>query len=113
MDVLHPLAERQQPALPQLLVVPRQVAGRSPVARGADDSYVLADLGSTNGTRLNGVRIREPVMLSEGDKIFLGSTIVKFGWADELDARYHARLETLAATDALTGLLSSRKFDGA
>jgi diguanylate cyclase (GGDEF)-like protein len=83
------------------------------VARGPDDGYVLADLGSTNGTRLNGARIREPVHLSEGDKIFLGATIVKFGFADELDARYHARLETLAATDALTGLLSNRKFDSA
>src|SRR5262249_40472957 len=83
------------------------------VERLADGSYFLADLGSTNGTRLNGARIREPVQLAEGDKIFLGATIVKFGWADELDARYHARLETLAATDALTGLLSNRKFDAA
>ncbi len=83
------------------------------VERGADGAYTLADLGSTNGTRLNGVRIREPVPLSEGDKIFLGSTVVKFGWADELDAAYHARLENMAATDALTGLLSSRKFDAA
>src|SRR5215470_2518683 len=83
------------------------------VERLADGSYFVADLGSTNGTRLNGARIREPVQLAEGDKIFLGATIVKFGWADELDARYHARLETLAATDALTGLLSNRKFDAA
>jgi diguanylate cyclase (GGDEF)-like protein len=75
--------------------------------------YRLADLGSTNGTRLNGVRIREPTVLAEGDKIFLGATVVKFGYADELDARFHARLETLAATDALTGLLSNRKFDSA
>jgi diguanylate cyclase (GGDEF)-like protein len=83
------------------------------VERSADGSYVVADLGSTNGTRLNGARIGAPVTLAEGDKIFLGATIVKFGWADELDARYHARLETLAATDALTGLLSNRKFDAA
>jgi len=83
------------------------------VTRADDGSYLLSDLGSTNGTRLNGTRIKAPVALADGDKIFLGSTIVKFGYADELDARYHARLETMAATDALTGLLSSRKFDAA
>src|SRR5215470_18378092 len=49
------------------------------------DGYLLEDLGSTNGTRLNGARIREAVRLSEGDKIFLGATVVKFGWSDELD----------------------------
>jgi two-component system, cell cycle response regulator len=75
------------------------------------DRYVLHDLGSTNGTRLNGARVGEPVPLADGDKIFLGATVVKFGYADELDARYQAWLESLAATDALTGLLSTRKFD--
>lgn len=83
------------------------------VAPATDGSYLLSDLGSTNGTRLNGTRIRAPVTLADNDKIFLGATIVKFGYADELDARYHARLETMAATDALTGLMSSRKFDAA
>jgi two-component system, cell cycle response regulator len=77
------------------------------------DRYVLVDLGSTNGTRVNGARIGEPVALADGDKIFLGATVVKFGFADELDARYHAWLESLAATDPLTGLLSTRKFDAA
>jgi diguanylate cyclase (GGDEF)-like protein len=83
------------------------------VERTDDGAYLLSDLGSTNGTRLNGAKIQEPTGLSEGDKIFLGSTVVKFGWSDVLDAAYHARLEALAATDGLTGLLSSRKFDAA
>jgi len=83
------------------------------VEHTSEGAYILKDLGSTNGTRLNGLRVHQPMPLADGDKIFLGSTIVKFGYADELDARYHARLETMAATDALTGLLSSRKFDAA
>src|SRR5262249_39642838 len=68
---------------------------------------------STNGTRLNGARVREPVPLTEGDKIFLGATIVKFSYADGVDMEYHAKLESLVTTDALTGMLSPRRFDAA
>jgi pSer/pThr/pTyr-binding forkhead associated (FHA) protein len=45
--------------------------------RHKDDSYVLTDLGSTNGTRLNGqtIQTRE---LSDGDRITIGSTLLEF-----------------------------------
>src|SRR5437667_12187943 len=35
--------------------------------------YILHDLGSTNGTRVNGTRMTDPIPLAEGDKIFLGA----------------------------------------
>ncbi len=35
--------------------------------------WLLSDAGSTNGTRLNGWRITEPVPLREGDEITFGS----------------------------------------
>lgn len=73
--------------------------------------YVLRDLGSTNGTRVNGTRVKEPVPLAEGDKIFLGASVVRFSYADGFDVEYHAKLESLVTTDALTGLLSKRRFD--
>ncbi len=76
-------------------------------------SYILRDLGSTNGTHVNGKRVDGSVQLSEGDKIFLGSSIVKFTYTDELDVEYMARLDNMVSTDALTGLLSRRKFDAA
>jgi diguanylate cyclase (GGDEF)-like protein len=75
--------------------------------------YVVRDLGSTNGTRLNGITITGVMPLSDGDKIFLGNTIVKFTFTDELDVEYLAKLDALVATDALTGLLTRRRFDGA
>jgi diguanylate cyclase (GGDEF)-like protein len=75
--------------------------------------YLLRDLGSTNGTRVNGTRVKEPVPLAEGDKVFLGASVVKFSYADGFDVEYHAKLESMVATDALTGLLSKRKFDAA
>jgi two-component system cell cycle response regulator len=77
------------------------------------DGYLVRDLGSTNGTRLNGTRIDGTAPLVEGDKIFLGASIVKFTYTDALDVAYLAKLDAMVATDALTGLLSRRRFDGA
>ncbi len=73
--------------------------------------YVLVDLGSTNGTSLNGRQVRERIHLSEGDKIFLGASVVKFGFSDFVDLQYQSRLEEIVTTDALTGLASRRQYD--
>jgi FhaA, N-terminal domain/FHA domain len=43
-----------------------------------EDSYVVVDLGSTNGTELNGRRITREE-LNDGDRITLGATDVVFG----------------------------------
>jgi len=41
-------------------------------------SWVLADLGSTNGSRLNGRRVDGPEVLRRGDEIQLGATRLTF-----------------------------------
>jgi hypothetical protein len=41
-------------------------------------SWVLSDLGSTNGSRLNGRRLEGPEVLKPGDEIELGTTVLKF-----------------------------------
>ena len=38
-----------------------------------DDGWLLTDLGSTNGTRLNGWRVRAPVLLQPGDQLKFGN----------------------------------------
>jgi hypothetical protein len=40
--------------------------------RGAG-GWMLADVGSTNGTRLNGWRVREPVRVRAGDRVCFGT----------------------------------------
>jgi len=39
------------------------------------DSYLLEDVGSTNGTFLNGQRLSAPQLLKPGDRIRLGETV--------------------------------------
>jgi pSer/pThr/pTyr-binding forkhead associated (FHA) protein len=41
------------------------------------EEYVLRDLGSTNGTFLNAVRLSEPARLAAGDQIGVGDTVVE------------------------------------
>jgi pSer/pThr/pTyr-binding forkhead associated (FHA) protein len=41
-------------------------------------SWVLTDLGSTNGSRLNGRRVEGTEVLKPGDEIELGSSLIRF-----------------------------------
>jgi hypothetical protein len=45
--------------------------------RAHGNGWVLVDLGSTNGTRVNGVRVSSRA-LAEGDEIAFGNTVVTF-----------------------------------
>lgn len=61
-------------------------------ARVRDDGeqrIIVEDLGSSNGTYLNGERITTAMALNDGDKLRLGANVVfKFSLLDELDERY-------------------------
>ncbi len=61
--------------LPECAVVlaDPNVSRRHAEVRRVDDSVVVTDLGSTNGTRVNGIPVREQVLAS-GDEITVGST---------------------------------------
>jgi hypothetical protein len=41
----------------------------------AADRWLLADTGSTNGTRVNGWRVRQPVVVQPGDHVMFGSAV--------------------------------------
>ena len=71
--------------------------------------YVLTDLNSRNGTYLNGRRVVQ-ARLSNGDKIAIGETILRFDLLDEIDREYQRQIHRLISHDDLTGLLSSRSF---
>ena len=77
----------------------------------AQGGYRLEDLGSTNGTSLNGAPVLGPMPLREGDRIRVGQTVLKFTMVDATEALYLQRMEMLARRDALTGLHAKHHFD--
>lgn len=76
----------------------------------AQGEVCLEDLGSANGTFLNGHRIRNAV-LRDGDKIQMGSTtIIKFAYADELEERFQRTMYDAALHDGMTKAFNKGHF---
>jgi diguanylate cyclase (GGDEF)-like protein len=72
---------------------------------------VLEDLGSTNGTFCNGVRVAKRE-LSDGDKIMIGSTtILKFTYQDRLEEVFQRQMYESALRDSLTKLFNRKHFN--
>ena len=69
----------------------------------------ITDLGSTNGTLVNGEPITE-VTLNDGDKIIIGDHLFRFDLLDEIDREFQQQIHRLIAHDELTGLLTSKSF---
>jgi diguanylate cyclase (GGDEF)-like protein len=72
--------------------------------------YYLNDLGSTNGTFLNGSLVRSQQLLQDGDKIKIGNHLLKFAMLDEFEAEFQERLHQMTQRDELTGLRSRRSL---
>ena len=115
-------------------VMSRAVIGRDPVAElsltdpgaskqhaaievveeaGGEVSYHLHDLGSKNGTQVNGKLVKGAYPLRDGDKIAIAATVLRFVLADAIDAAFHAQVDAMLSTDDLTGLLAYRRFEAA
>ena len=68
------------------------------IVRGADGEFVLTDLGSRNGTYVNGLKVRS-TPLREGDKIQLGTvTAFRFSFREELEEREERLQRAMRAT---------------
>jgi diguanylate cyclase (GGDEF)-like protein len=69
----------------------------------------ITDLGSTNGTLVNGQLITE-TLLHDGDKIAIGDHLFRFDMLDEIDREFQQQIHRLLVHDELTGLLTSKSF---
>jgi two-component system, cell cycle response regulator len=74
------------------------------------DGWALFDLGSTNGTTVNGESQAE-WLLKPGDRIVFGATAVSFEREDALQVDFNETVERLLNIDDLSGLFVRRKFD--
>jgi two-component system cell cycle response regulator len=74
------------------------------------DGHVVVDLGSTNGTWVNGREI-EAHRLSGGDRIRVGSFVATYVAAGDAAGRHLEELARLARRDPLTGLPNRRALE--
>ncbi|MDT7834821.1 GGDEF domain-containing protein [Aquabacterium sp. OR-4] len=68
----------------------------------------LRDLGSSNGSWVNGRRIEQPQWLADGDRVCLGKLQLRFLAAGNPESAVHARAWHLANVDGLTGAWNRR-----
>jgi two-component system, cell cycle response regulator len=73
-----------------------------------EGGHVVADLGSANGTFVNGIKVeRSPV--TSGDRIQLGPRVVlRFALLDEAEEKMHRQLFESSTRDALTGAYNKK-----
>jgi hypothetical protein len=60
----------------EIVIEDPQVSRRHATLTRQGATYLLEDIGSTNGTYVNGKRVTAPVLLSNGDMIGLADTVV-------------------------------------
>ncbi|MDB4943686.1 MAG: response regulator/GGDEF domain protein [Labilithrix sp.] len=71
---------------------------------------IIEDLGSANGTLVNGEMIQHQE-LKEGDKIRLGAnTMLKFTYQDKLDETFQQQMYDAALRDGLTKIYNKKFF---
>jgi diguanylate cyclase (GGDEF)-like protein len=77
--------------------------------RGTD--VCIEDLGSANGTLVNGTLLESARSLKDGDKIALGSTtVLKFTYSDDLEEDFQRRMLEAALRDGLTKVFNKKYF---
>jgi len=76
----------------------RYLSRRHAEILSADGHWVLKDLGSANGTYLNGSRVERDQRLHAGDRIRLGDTEIVFETSEHNTDRFLAVADTAAST---------------
>ena len=72
--------------------------------------YIIADLGSTNGTFVNNVPIPGPTALQDGDYVRIGNCIYRFLGGGNIELAYHEEIHRLTILDGLTQIHNRRSL---
>ena len=76
--------------------------------------YVVRGVEAGTAIVLNGEVMQEPGcghLLSDGDRIYMGDSVLEFSHQDEIKASFYEQLHHLVNRDHLTGLFSKDRFD--
>jgi len=84
---------------------------QTPHAHGQSSRYVIEDLGSRNGTYVDGERVQR-AELHDGARIVLSAThVLRFNLVDEIEERVSKQLFEASTRDPLTGIYNRRYLD--
>lgn len=87
-----------------------RISRRHVAIQVAGEAVTMRDLGSTNGTFVNGQRVAE-CRLTDGDKVQISSsTIFKFALQDRTENIFHKELYKMAVLDPVTNIYNKRFF---
>ncbi len=78
------------------------------VANDGNGNFTVKDLGSTNGTHVNDAPIRRLRSLGNGDRLRIGTVLLKFLTGNDIEAAYHDDVYKLTISDALTETYNKR-----
>ena len=75
-----------------------------------DETLIMMDLGSTNGTYAEGERV-QVLTLHDGLKIQVGTaTILQFRYQDQRELQFHTLMQTFKTHDPMTEAFNKRAF---
>src|SRR5436305_5320247 len=94
-------------SLPEVKSISRKHARLRYVGR----HVTVEDLGSTNGTYVNGVPVKGRATLRSGDRFQTAAVHFKFLHEQDVENAYHLAIYELVARDGLTEIYNKRKFD--
>jgi two-component system cell cycle response regulator len=73
--------------------------------------WLVMDVGSRNGTQLNGAPLEGVKRLKNGDLLKIGSAVIKYLSGQDVESTMWEEMFQLAVTDTLTHLANRRRFD--
>jgi diguanylate cyclase (GGDEF)-like protein len=94
-------------SLPEVLSISRKHAR----LRYVGPVVTIEDLGSTNGTYVNGNPIHGRTVLKTGDRFQTAAVHFKFLHEQDVESAYHLAIYELVAKDGLTEIFNKRKYE--
>lgn len=94
-------------SLPEVMSLSRKHAR----LRYVGSAVTVEDLGSTNGTYVNGQPIHGRTMLRSGDRFQTAAVHFKFLHEQDVESAYHLAIYELVSRDGLTEVYNKRKYE--